>query len=307
MRRGLPLLLACAGLVLAGLAGCKPAAKPTAAPAAPPRKHALTGEVVAVTPARSAVLVHHDEIPGFMPPMTMEFLVAPADLARLQEGQKIRAQMVQDEKDNLCLEAIELVDPVKEAAIKAAAKQLRQDTSMRGKEAYREVGEVVPQFTLYDQNGEVFSLNRVRGKFVVLNFIYTRCPIATMCPASTARMIELQRTARERNVTNLELVSISLDPAYDTPPVLKAYAEARGIDPANFYFLTGPEGAVRDLLHQFGVIVEPGDNFLKHTLSTVLVDPQGRIIHRVDGTAWSPGDFLLRVSAPPAAGPNPAI
>ena len=64
---------------------------------------------------------------------------------------------------------------------------------------------------------------------------------------------------------------------------------------------------MRDLLHQFGVIVEPGDNFLKHTLSTVLVDPQGRIIHRVDGTAWSPGDFLLRVSAPPTAGLNPAI
>jgi protein SCO1/2 len=112
-------------------------------------------------------------------------------------------------------------------------------------------------------------------------------------------MTSLQRTARERAVENLELLSISLDPAYDTPPVLKAYADARGIDTANFRLLTGPDGAVRDLLHQFGVLVEPGDNFLKHTLSTLLIDPTGRIVHRVDGTTWAPDDFLRRLPSQP--------
>lgn len=284
------------GLALAALAGCSPAEKKSVETAAvAPKEHALTGEVVAVTPARSTVLVHHEEIPGYMPPMTMEFLVAPADLARLKEGQRLRARMTQDTKGDLRLEAIELIDPVKERAIEAAANQLRQDTSARGKEAYREVGETVPQFTLYNQDGEVVSINRFRGRRVVMNFIYTRCPIATMCPASTAHMMDLQRVAKEKGITNLELVSITLDPAYDTPSVLKDYARVRGIDTGNFTFLTGPEAAVRDLLHQFGVIVEPGENYLKHTLSTLLIDEQGRIIHRVDGTQWAPAEFLKKL------------
>jgi protein SCO1/2 len=119
-----------------------------------------------------------------------------------------------------------------------------------------------------------------------------------MCPASTARMMALQQAAKGKGISSLELVSISLDPAYDTPSVLKEYAKARGIDTANFTFLTGPESAVRDLLHQFGVIVEPGENFLKHTLATLLIDERGKIIHRVDGSAWSPAEFLSRLPTP---------
>jgi len=291
-----PSLFLFAGLALAALAGCSRTDKnPPATATAAPMEHPLTGEVIAVTPARSAVLVHHEEIPGYMPPMTMEFLASPADLARLKEGQRIRARMTQDTKGDLHLEAIELIDPVKEREVTAAANLLRQDTSARGKGAYREVGETVPQFTLYNQDGEVVSINRFRGRRVVLNFIYTRCPIATMCPASTLRMMALQQAVRDQGVRNLELVSITLDPAYDTPSVLKDYARVRGIDTANFTFLTGPEGAVRDLLHQFGVIVQPGDNDLKHTLATLLIDEQGKIVHRVDGTAWEPQEFLRRL------------
>ena len=293
----LPRPLILAGALLCLLAGCGRQAKAPAAPAAAdPAGHAIRGEVVAVTPARSSVLVHHEEIPGYMPPMTMEFTVAPADLARLKEGQRLRARMTEDDRHNLHLEAIELIDPLKEQAVAAAANQLRQDTAARGREAYRELGETVPQFTLYNQDGDVVSINRFRGRRVVMNFIYTRCPIANMCPLSTQRMMELQRAAREQGVGNLELLTLTLDPAYDTPPVLKEYARVRGIDTGNFTFLTGPEPAVRDLLHQFGVIVEPGENYLKHTLSTILIDEQGRIVFRVDGTSWSPAEFLRHLT-----------
>jgi protein SCO1 len=290
--------LACLLAVFA-FAGCSRQEPPASAPAAPagPKEYALTGEVVALTPERGTVIAKHDEIPGYMPPMTMEFTFEPADRAKFAEGRRFRARLVDDGSGTLRLRAVEPLDEVKEAQVKAAALQLRQDTSMRGKEAYRELGETVPSFALYDQQGNVFSPAQVRGRWVVMNFIYTRCPIATMCPASTQRMISLQRRARETGANHLELVSVSLDPAYDTPPVLQAYAEGLGIDPANFHFLTGPEAAVRDLLHQFGVIVEPGDNYLKHTLSTLLIDPTGRIVHRIDGTTWAPEDFLKRIPA----------
>jgi protein SCO1/2 len=298
-------LLALLVLTVAGCSRQEPPAAALPASSAPqPKEYALTGEVVALTPERNAIIAKHDEIPGYMPPMTMEFIVEAAERAKLAEGRRFRARLVDDGSGTLRLFDIVPLDPVKEATIAAAAGQLRQETSMRGKGAYREIGETVPQFTLYDQQGETFAINRVRGKWVVMNFIYTRCPIATMCPAATARMYDLQRTAREQGRDDLELLSITLDPAYDTPPVLKSYAEARGIDGKNFHFLTGPEGAVRDLLVQFGVIVEPGENFLKHTLATILINPQGKIVHRVDGTTWSPKVFLERLPAPK---PAPAV
>jgi protein SCO1/2 len=77
--------------------------------------------------------------------------------------------------------------------------------------------------------------------------------------------------------------------------VLKGYAAARGIDTRTFSFLTGPETAVRDLLTQFGVIAEKGDNIWKHTLATLLIDRDGKIAHRVDGSTWEPDEFLRRL------------
>lgn len=280
-------------------AGCaKKQAAATEAPASPgaPREYALCGEVVALSAERGTVIAKHDEIPGYMPPMTMEFSFEPADQPKLADGKRFRARLIDDGTGNLRLRAVEPIDEVKEQQVRAAARALREDTSIRGKNARREIGEEIPRFTLYNQDGEVVSVDRLRGRRVVMNFIYTRCPIATMCPASTARMHDLQLAARAAGVKNLQLISISLDPAYDTPAVLKAYAEARGIETTDFFFLTGPEGAVRDLLHQFGVIVEPGDNYLKHTLSTLLIDERGKIVHRVDGTQWKPEEFLSRLS-----------
>src|SRR5436305_3741587 len=105
-----------------------------------------------------------------------------------------------------------------------------------------------------------------------------------MCPATTIKMMSAQRMAKEAQIPNLELVSITLDPAYDTPGVLKEYADARGIDTSNFSFLTGPENAIRDLLTQFGVIAQFQGDILQHTLTTLLIDANGKIAHRADGS-----------------------
>jgi protein SCO1/2 len=108
-------------------------------------------------------------------------------------------------------------------------------------------------------------------------------------------MITLQRQAREAKVSNLEIVSITLDPAFDTPGVLKQYADQRGIDTSNFSFLTGPESAIRDLLIQFGVIAEFKGDILQHTLTTLLIDTNGKIAHRADGPGWDPQDFVAKM------------
>ncbi|MFZ5496799.1 MAG: SCO family protein [Verrucomicrobiota bacterium] len=257
-------------------------------------RHPLKGEILQADIGRQVLIVTHDEIKGYMPGMTMEFKAAKPDVANARPGQRIRAELVERNGDYL-LEKIWPDDTVTVSSLDAAAKALAQDTAIRGKEAYREIGEALPAFTLLDQEGRTVSASRFRGKRVVLNFIFTRCPIATMCPAATLRMSQLQKAAREAGATDFELVSISLDPEYDTPGVLRDYAEARGLDTANWSFLTGPDAAVRHLLAQLGVIREFEGATIKHTLATVLIDEQGRIIYRADGSTWQIEDFVRRL------------
>lgn len=283
-------LLLVAGL---GLAGCRPAGPDAAAPAEQgPKTYPLTGQIIKVDTERRTLLVDHDEIPGYMPRMVMEFLVSPGDLAIAREGGRIRAVLVPSEDGDFRLEQIWPVDPTADSTVAVAASALRQDTTIRGRKAYREVGENLPDFALYDQTGRVVSAARFRGKQIVLNFIFTRCPIATMCPAATERMMTLQTEARKEGVPNLELVSITLDPEYDTPGVLNEYALARGIDTTNFSFLTGPESAIKDLLTQFGVIAQFDGSILQHTLATLLINENGRIVHRADGSRWDVQEFV---------------
>ena len=281
------------GAVLALASGCSRQEIPGASADAE-RRFPLTGLVLAVDGPRKLLRVQHDEIKGLMPAMTMEFVVAEGDLAVAREGHRIRAILVQRGGD-FALEALWPDDPEITRAVVAGSAALKQDTVIRGSKAYREVGETVPDFTLLDQAGQVVQINRYRGKQVVLNFIYSRCPIPTMCPAATAHMVALQQAARAAGIANLELVSVTLDPSYDTPGVLREYAAARGIDLANFSLLTGPEPAIRDLLTQMGVIAQFDGALIKHSLATVLINAEGKIVWREDGSAWDPAVFLQRM------------
>ena len=284
------------GLLAAALAGCRRAAETPAARPAEVR-HPLTGVILKVEAEQGVLIVQHEEIKGYMPAMTMELAVGPEELAVARAGRRSRADLVEGADGVHRLERIWPDEASTEAkAVAAAALQLRQDTHTRGRHPYREVGEVTPDFALLDQDGRVVQMARFRGKQVLLNFIFTRCPVATMCPAATAKMITVQRLAREAGVGHLELISITLDPAHDTPGVLHAYAAIRGIDTGNFSFLTGPTQAIHDLLAQFGINTQFQGDILQHTLATVLIAPDGRIAHRTDGSQWDPEEFVRRLS-----------
>jgi protein SCO1/2 len=273
--------------------------KPPAAVAAPagPKRYPLTGEVVAVDPVHDRLTVKHDDVPGLMPGMTMEFAAAAGDVASVHPGERIRAQLVADLQAPR-LESIWPDDRVSTDAVAAGQRHLREDTHDRGDAVYRDLGETLPDFALYDQAGRVVQSGRFRGKQVMLNFIYSRCPFANMCPAATMKMMATQRLAAQAHIANIEFVSVTLDPEHDTPGVLHDYASARGIDTTNFSFLTGPPGAIRDLLTQFGVVAESEGEILKHTLATLLIDERGRIVWRADGSEWEPKDFVARMRRP---------
>ena len=269
--------------------------KPTATQPNSEKRYPLLGEIVAISPTEKTLTVSHQAIPGFMSAMTMDFNVSDSDLSLVHVGEHIKAELVITPESTARLEHIWPNERQVTDTLNASATALREDTHERGESAYREVGENIPHFSLLNQEGQIVKSDQFRGKQIMLNFIYTSCPIADMCPAATMKMMMTQRMAKETRVSNIEFISISLDPTHDTPGVLKEYASIRGIDTKNFTFLTGPEGAIRDLLTQFGVIAEFSGSIVKHTLATLLINPNGKIIWRADGSAWEPQDFVKRM------------
>ncbi len=220
--------------------------------------------------------------------------VGPGDAALGYVGRPVRGRLTKGDS-GWRLEKVWPADPVAERVVADVAAQLRRDTVARGRKAYRELGEYLPPFALYNQRGEVLQPAALRGKRVILNFIFTRCASPTMCPASTAKMAQLQKLVKEEGISNVELVSISFDPAYDTPGVLRFYADSYGIDGANFQFLTGPEETVRDLMRQFGVLTVQENGTINHTMATLLIDANGKILYRRDGSVWTPAEFIERL------------
>lgn len=221
--------------------------------------------------------------------------VGRGDAKILDAGDAIRGDLVSF-GEGYRLQTIWPNDPVIRGTISRLGDQLRKDTLRRGSKVFRGVGEYMPKFALYDTDGSLFLSESLKGNYVVMNFIFTRCANPVMCPAATARMVEMQQMAKEAGIADLVQVSVTLDPAYDTPGIFTAYAMDKGIDTSSFHLLGGPAPVVEDLKAQMGVLAEPDEEeIIRHTMSTALVDPTGRIIYRIPGSMWSPKAFLKQI------------
>jgi protein SCO1 len=250
----------------------------------------FTGSVVSVTEDRQALVVEAEDRET---PVTVD--VGPGDYAIARPGWKIRGELVPYAGRRL-LQTIMPNDPQEKALIQRLDRQLQQNTLNRGSGAFRSMGERIPRFALWKQDGALFHSDSLRGNYAVINFIFTRCKSPTMCPAATQRMAQLQDMAKEQGITDLRQVSITLDPEFDTPGVFFSYAEGYGIDHETFFFLSGPARVVENLKTQLGVLAEPDEEeIIRHTLATALIDPSGEIIYRIPGSQWDPAIFLQQI------------
>ena len=137
----------------------------------------------------------------------------------------------------------------------------------------------VPEFSLIDQNGKSFRFATARGKIVLATFVFTTCP--DVCPLLTAKFAAIQRTLRERKIDDYLLLSITTDPARDTPAALKSYGEQFKADFNHWLFLTGSAKDLAKVWQEFGVTVrKTADGQIQHTTLTTLIDQRG--IRRVD-------------------------
>jgi protein SCO1/2 len=152
---------------------------------------------------------------------------------------------------------------------------------LRDREKYfQPVGKEASEFTLEDANGRPVTLQDLRGKVVVLHFIYTSCP--DVCPLHAERMAEIQEMVNRTPMRELvQFFTITTDPEHDTPEVMRDYGSAHGLDPANWVFLTTtpdqPEDATRKLAERFGHgFTETEDGYQIHGVVTHVIDREGQ-------------------------------
>ncbi len=175
------------------------------------------------------------------------------------------------------------------------------ENQLHNKEKYfQPVDKEAPDFTLQDADGRTIGSVDLRGKVVVLNFVYTNCP--DVCPLHAERIAEIQEMINQTPMRDLvRFVTITTDPKNDSPEVMRTYGRERGLDPANWTFLTsGPERntATRELVERFGhKFTKEGDGYQVHGVVTHVIDMEGRWRANFHGLKFQPTNLVMFINA----------
>jgi protein SCO1 len=247
----------------------------------------VVGQIVAVDPARQEITVKHNDIKGFMPGMTMTFRMRdPGLMSGKQPGDLIRARLVVQDS----LGYLTAVDVTGHAP-------LTEPPPSRSAIDVVAPGQPAPDVRLVDQDGTERHLSEWRGLVVAVTFIYTRCPLPDFCPLMDRQFAAVQREAAADSQLKdrLHLVSITLDPSFDTPAILLAHARQLGARPEVWSFATGTPDDLDRFGSRFGVSVmrdDPSGGGLVHNLRTAVIDREGRLTTIFGGNDWSAADLL---------------
>ncbi len=248
------------------------------------RTYPLTGQILVVKHDTNEVLVKHEDIPGFMPAMTMPYTLRdPALLKDRAAGDLIEATLVVGEERAY----LSTITKTGSAPLPADA-----PTTIPAAAGVRilQAGDSVPDTPLLDQDGAPVSLKGFAGSALAVSFIYTRCPLPQFCPLIDRRFGEVQALAAGDPSLRgrVKLVSISFDPAFDRAEVLRAHARKVGADPAVWRFATAEAAIVDRLAAEFGInVIREKDGTITHNLRTAVIDPSGRVVSIVDNNAWT--------------------
>jgi protein SCO1/2 len=254
------------------------------------RQYTLQGQVLSVAADRREANIKHEEIPGFMPAMTMPYKASDTrQFEQLAAGDLITATLVVVSNDAYLKD----VKKVGEAPIEKAPQAAPSASS--GFELLSP-GEVVPNARFVDQDGKTRDLASFRDSTLVVTFIYTRCPIPTFCPLMDRHFVAIQNKLKtEPALRRVQLVSVSFDPIADTPPVLKKHAATLGADPKYWTFLTGQRDEIDRFAARFGVTVTRETTApleISHNLRTAIVDAKGALVKAYSGNEWTPDQLL---------------
>ena len=264
-------------LVVVALGGCRKGP--------PIREYTLIGQITEINRTAGFVTVRHQDIKGFMPGMTMPFAVRDASLLDGRKpGDLIEATLnVQD------TEAwITRLTKTGDAPLPAAT-----DLPVPGLAP----GDRVPDQAFVGDDGKPLTTAWLDGHVSVISFVYTRCPLPEFCPAVDARFRQLQTSVGPRGV---RLLSVTIDPDFDTPAVLAEHAARVGAERSTWRYVTMAPDAMAAFGRQFGVDVRRsggGAADIEHNLRTVVLDRERRVVETLTGTRWTAADLAARLVA----------
>jgi len=246
----------------------------------------LKGDVLDKNPATNEITVKHGDIPGFMPAMTMSYPVKDqSGFRQVEPGDDITADVVTANNGNqYWLENVRITD-------ESGRKTIKPGTVHR-----LDIGDDVPDLALVNQDGKSFRLGDFKGKAVLITFVYTRCPVPTFCPRLSSQFAKIQDDLAKTpgDLAKTHLVTISFDPKYDTPPVLRKYGLAYlDNNPAGFShwdFASTNPGDLRKIADAFGLEYFEEDNQISHSMVIVLVSPEGTVA-KYWSTEWTTAEL----------------
>ncbi|MBA4147627.1 MAG: SCO family protein [Verrucomicrobia bacterium] len=238
------------------------------------------------------LVVRHEEIPGYMPKMTMELTVKnTSELKTISEGDLITFNLVVNADDHY-IDQIRRIGVSKETNAPVAA-PAQSHLSELGP------GDAMPDVELLDENGKQTRLSDFRGNAVAFTFIFSRCPLPDYCPRMnkhflSAREILLQNKS---GATNWQFLSISFDAEFDKPAVLKGYGNLyrSGNNDRWLFAAIAPE-VLAEIGPRLDFRFSREAGGFSHNLRTVVLDSKGRIFKQFDNNLWSAEDLAKAIT-----------
>src|SRR5438552_15018434 len=279
-----------------GVSGCgrAPEAPLQREAVTPPNTHQkvfqVKGVVIAVKPREKSIEIKHEEIPGYMPAMTMPFDVRDTnELAGLQPGDAVSFRLIDAGTEGW-------IDQIRKLAIPATNSIPTAAPFRRVREVEPlSVGDPLPDYHLTNQLGQPLSTAQFKGQALAITFLFTRCPFPNFCPLMANHFAAAQQKllAMPNAPTNWQLLTVSFDPEFDKPAILKAYAARYKYDPAHWSFATGDLIDITALAEQVGLTFwhdETGS--ISHKLRAVVVDAGGRLQKVFVGNQWTSDELV---------------
>lgn len=268
------------------------------------RSYPARGLVLKVDKAHSSLLISCEKIPDLMDAMVMPFTVRDSqELQALTPGTMIEFTLVVD-GDTSFIENIHVrkYEGVEQDPI--AARRLKLMTSIADTTSAPQqikTGEKAPDFSLIDQNRQKVSLSQFKGKVVAITFTYTHCALPNFCFRSANNFRLLQKRFSSQLGSDLVFMTITFDPAHDTPEVMAKYGKSWNADPKTWKLLSGLPSDVEPVCNRYGISFWPDEGLMTHSLHTFLVDRQGNLSADLEGNEYSTdqlGDLIQTMLGP---------
>ena len=257
------------------------------------QRYEIKGKVEHVDKRGSAVTIAHEEIKGYMPAMTMPFKLKDESLYdELEQGDQVTATLVVASNRSWLEDIVRTRAEPDPTGVPAAA-----STGPAS-------GDKVPDFSLTNQDGKPVRMGKYRGKAILLTFIYTRCPLPDYCPLMTERFAEIENLLKgdASLYGKTHLLSITVDPEYDKPAVLRSYGQsAAGLQSFDHWeFATGSREEVKKAATWFGLEYWTDKDQIIHSLRTAIIAPDGKLMKLYHGSEWKTEEVINEMRNLPA-------